>query len=83
MLFWNIFNAILCYLYAINKVPLNSVWSPHKKFDIPDRLAHSQFTDMKCAIYPPWFEKILKFTDLKCVDIINLSTMVGENFEIY
>ena len=25
----------------------------------------------------------MKFTDLKCLNIINLSTMVGENFEIY
>ena len=61
---------------------------PYKKIDIAgphisDRQAHSQFTDMKCAIYPPWLEKILKFTNLKCVNIINLSTMVGENFEIY
>ena len=33
---------------------------------IPD--AHSKFTDMKCAIYPSWLEKILKFTDVTCVN---------------
>ena len=84
MLFYAIFMLSIIFLcYLLIRSPLNSVWSPHKLFDIPDRLAHSQFTDMKCAIYPPWFEKILKFTDLKCVNIINLSTMVGGNFEIY
>ena len=35
------------------------------------------------AIYPPWLKEILKFSDLKCPNIINLSTMAGENFEIF
>ena len=30
--------------------------------------------------FPPWLEKILKFTPLKCLE---LSTMIGEIFEIY
>ena len=33
---------------------------------------------------PPWLEKILKFTHLKWIkSTLELSTMVGENFEIY
>ena len=45
-----------------------------------------KFAHIKCvisSIYPPYLGKILKLTDLKCLNIINLSTMVGENFEIY
>ena len=34
-------------------------------------------------MYPPWLQKILKFTDVKCLKIIDVSTMVGENFKIY
>jgi len=45
---------------------------------IPGRQTHSRFTDMKYAIYPQWLENIFKFTDLKCVNFINLSTMVLE-----
>ena len=37
----------------------------------------------KSSIYPPWLEKISKYTDFKCLKFINLSTMVGENFKIY
>ena len=29
-------------------------------------------------MYPPWLEKILKFTDAKCLIIIKLSAMVGD-----
>ena len=48
---------------------------------IPDTQAHSQFTDMKCAIYPSLLETILKLNDLKCGNIMNLSTMVGKKLK--
>ena len=51
----------------------------------PGRQPHSQFTDKKYAIYPQWLENIFKFTDLKCVNFINLYLHhgVGDNFGIY